>query len=97
MFIPLKDALDNGWGKKGDNLRLDPIPDGETTLCVRKIRVITPEQMEDIKNGGSAVQQITATTTEAKGVYDLQGRKFTQTGKLQKGLYIINGKKYLVK
>lgn len=99
MFIPLTDALKSGWGKVGDNLRLDPIPDGETTMSVRKIQIISEAQMEDIKNGGSAIQAIAIENTaqKAQGVYDLTGRKYTQDNKLQKGLYIINGKKYLVK
>lgn len=85
MFIPLADALSNGWGKKGDNLRLDPIPDGETTLTIRKIRIISQDEMLSIKNGGVAVEH-TGTADDPyqlATVNDLKNiRAYMHTGKM---------------
>lgn len=53
-----------------------------------KIAVVTPG--EEIPDG---IEEINATAKVA-GIYDLQGRKVAKAGK---GLYIINGKKTLVK
>lgn len=45
-----------------------------------------------------AIQQIAEkTNTISSGVYDLQGRRYNATQKLNSGLYIIDGKKVIVK
>ena len=99
MFIDLNDAFGIDWGKAGDRLRLDPIPDDLTTLCIRHIRLVSEEQKQDILNGGSSISDVVSSlpTLKATGIYDLTGRKFANRQQLKKGLYIINGKKQLVK
>ncbi len=99
IFIDMTDALEIDWGKAGDRIRLDPIPDELTTLYVRHFRMVSEEQMEDIKNGGTGISDIISSVpnTKAIGIYDLTGRKFANRQQLKKGLYIINGKKQLVK
>jgi hypothetical protein len=99
MFIDLNDAFGIDWGKAGDRLRLDPIPDELTTLCIRHIRLVSEEQKQDILNGGSSISDVVSSLPSLKttGIYDLTGRKFSNRQQLKKGLYIINGKKQLVK
>ncbi len=99
MFIDMSEPIHYGWGKAGDNLRLDPIPDGETTLSVRHIRMVSAAQKEDIENGGTGISDIinSGVAQKVSGIYDLTGRKFANRYQLKKGLYIINGKKQLVK
>ena len=99
MFIDLGDAFEIDWGKAGSRLRLDPIPDDLTTLSIRHIRLVSEEQKQDILNGGDGISDIIASQPARKftGIYDLTGRKFENRQQLQKGLYIINGKKQLVK
>ena len=42
----------------------------------------------------TGIQNVTETSTKSNTAYDLTGRK---VGKLQKGIYIVNGKKVIVK
>lgn len=42
----------------------------------------------------TGIQNVTETSAKSKTAYDLAGRK---VGKLQKGIYIVNGKKVIVK
>ena len=45
-------------------------------------------------NNITGIQNVTETSTKSNTAYDLTGRK---VGKLQKGIYIVNGKKVIVK
>jgi hypothetical protein len=53
----------------------------------------------DILFGGITTQlsNIKAATVESAAVYDLQGRRVQPNGRLQKGIYILNGKKIILK
>lgn len=42
----------------------------------------------------TGIQNVTETSAKSNTAYDLAGRK---VGKLQKGIYIVNGKKVIVK
>lgn len=47
-------------------------------------------------NEETAIESVAAETQLSHGVYDLQGRRMSE-GQMQKGLYIVNGKKMIVK
>ena len=62
-----------------------------------KLNGANPAQLMNFAFAGSnitGIQNVTETSTKSNTAYDLTGRK---VGKLQKGIYIVNGKKVIVK
>lgn len=69
--------------------------DGDTHESGALVSEIVKEAPEAVTVGGEgAINEISAASKVAGGIYDLQGRKVAKAGK---GLYIINGVKTLVK
>lgn len=57
--------------------------------------VVRPEEVSVVITSGSGIQSITA-DSKSGNIYDLQGRKVTDS-QLSRGIYIMNGRKYVVK
>ena len=98
-YIDLRQARSEWkWGNGTDHwLRWDVSNGGAFSMDIRHIRVITYAEMEE--NGGSVgIEGIVAgestATGVANGIFNLSGQRVQ---KPVKGLYIINGKKVLVK
>ena len=98
-YIDLRQARSEWkWGNGTDHwLRWDVTNGGAFSMDIRHIRVITYAEME--ANGGSVgIEGIVAgestATGVANGIFNLSGQRVS---KPTKGLYIINGKKVLVK
>ena len=98
-YIDLRQARSEWkWGNGTDHwLRWDVTNGGAFSMDIRHIRVITYAEME--ANGGSVgIEGIVAgestATGVANGIFNLSGQRLQ---KPVKGLYIINGKKVLVK
>lgn len=98
-YIDLRQARSEWkWGNGTDHwLRWDVTNGGAFSMDIRHIRVITYAEME--ANGGSVgIEGIVAgestATGVANGIFNLSGQRVQ---KPVKGLYIINGKKVLVK
>lgn len=98
-YIDLRQARSEWkWGNGTDHwLRWDVTNGGAFSMDVRHIRVITYAEME--ANGGTVgIEGIVAgdntATGVANGIFNLSGQRVQ---KPVKGLYIINGKKVLVK
>lgn len=98
-YIDLRQARSEWkWGNGTDHwLRWDVTNGGAFSMDIRHIRVITYAEME--ANGGSVgIEGIVAgestATGIANGIFNLSGQRVS---KPTKGLYIINGKKVLVK
>ena len=59
---------------------------------------LTMDRLSTVVSGIEGVEAETVIDAEAKGIYSITGVKLGNELKgLQKGLYIINGKKYIVK
>jgi hypothetical protein len=57
-------------------------------------RYLLAPATSDVATG---IEEMTSAGHEATGIYDLNGRKVSGDGTLRKGIYIRNGKKYIVK
>lgn len=89
------------WGKAGDFMRWDIVEGGYDVIEVRNMELITEAQKENILTG---IQEVNSTLSPMapadQNTYTLDGRMFrpgTSMKNLPSGLYIIGGKKYLVK
>ncbi|MBP3374065.1 MAG: hypothetical protein J6L60_06025 [Bacteroidaceae bacterium] len=98
-YIDLRQAYAEwGWGKGTDHwFRWDIADEEGFVIDIRHIRIISRAEME--ANGGStAIEDVTASDKVqngvVKGIFNLNGQRVE---KAVKGLYIINGKKVLVK
>jgi hypothetical protein len=85
------------WGNKDHYLRWALAESGNFTVTVGRVRVISEAQMQ--KEGGSLLNGISDVIASGKqgpktGIYTLQG---VRVEKAVKGLYIIDGRKVLVK
>ncbi len=94
-YVDISESRINfNWGKAGDWLRWDPVPTGRQTVKARNFEIITPEEMDFRITGVHDIIPSLPGKGTGSGIYDLTGRR---ASKMQKGLYIINGKKYRVK
>ncbi|MCR4920863.1 MAG: hypothetical protein K5945_04040 [Bacteroidaceae bacterium] len=84
------------WGAQASAIRWAMTTNRDQTMKARHIRVITKAQME--AEGGSftetAIERIASAATGRMGIYTITGLRVE---KPTRGLYIINGKKVLVK
>ena len=90
-----------GWGKAGDFVRWDVIENGYDIIEIRHIELVTEAQKEAILTG---IQEVNSTLSPMapadQNTYTIDGRMFrpgVSLKNLPAGLYIIGGKKYLVK
>ena len=84
------------WGKKDDYIRWKLADNGDFTVTIGRIRVITEAQMK-AEGGELSISDVLADEKVSglkEGIYTLQG---VRVEKATRGLYIINGKKVLVK
>lgn len=84
------------WGKKDDYIRWKLANNGDFTVTIGHIRVITEAQMK-AEGGELSISDVLADEKVSglkEGIYTLQG---VRVEKATRGLYIINGKKVLVK
>ena len=87
ISISLKAASDFTSGTiKLEKMKLVPF-DGES---------VVPEDSECKVNDTAGIEGITAEKNKSGNIYDLQGRKVTDS-QLSRGVYIMNGRKYVVK
>ncbi len=98
MYWDITDAIKEwGFGKTDCWLRWDlSVAGGEgLTISISKARLITKAQMEAAGGNINAIDKVQdGTATVTNGIFTISG---VRVQKAQKGLYIINGKKVLVK
>lgn len=101
VFISIENAKKKlGWGKAGDFVRWDPIGDGYATIEIRYIEYITEAQKDYLETGIGSIEETTPLAPAPQNIYTLDGKLYrvgTDRHNLPAGLYIIGGKKYLVK
>lgn len=82
------------WGKAGDWLRWDPVSDGKQNIKARNFEIITREEMDLRITGVHDIISSSPLKSINNSIFDLTGRRVM---KMQKGIYIKDGKKVLVK
>ena len=88
------------WGKAGDFVRWDPVQDGYPVIEIRYMEYITEAEKEYLETGIGSVEEASPLAPAPQNIYTLDGRLYrvgTDRHNLPAGLYIIGGKKYLVK
>lgn len=88
------------WGKAGDYIRWDVVNDGYDVLDFRFFEYVTEEGKEDLLTRINSVSDLSPMAPADQNTYTMDGKMFrpgTSLRNLPAGLYIIGGKKYLVK
>ena len=103
-IVALSVANNTFKGNNGEllNIQLDGVNTGDVT--VGNIHFITTDgtdhRFDDISlSSATGIGSLTPDSSEkgSKSIYDLGGRKVSKSSALQKGVYIVNGKKFIVK
>ena len=95
-------CIEWGWGDASSTIRWAMTTASSQQLKARHFQMITPAQMQaeggSFTGTGIEMVQSSESKVQGNGVYDLMGRKINQGLKsLPKGIYIVNGKKVMVK
>lgn len=95
-------CIEWGWGDASSTIRWAMTTASSQQLKARHFLMITPAQMQaeggSFTGTGIEMVQSSESKVQGNGVYDLMGRKINQGLKsLPKGIYIVNGKKVMVK
>ncbi len=103
-MVALSVANNTFKGNNGEllNIQLDGVNTDDVT--VGNIHFITTDgtdyRFDDISlSSATGIGSLTPDSSEkgSKNIYDLGGRKVSKSSALQKGVYIVNGKKFIVK
>ncbi|MGM9678868.1 MAG: hypothetical protein ACI3X7_03725 [Bacteroidaceae bacterium] len=96
-YVDITKAVETwNFGGSDNVIRWDLFGNNESyeTICIRNVIVITADECndDDLVDGVNAIE--TASDDAGQAIYSLSGQR---VGKAGKGIFIINGKKYLVK
>ncbi len=69
----------------------------QTTNAAKGVFLLEDLGNEDFYQGEATAISTVDVAPRANGIYDLSGRRMEAKGRLQKGIYIVNGKKIVVK
>ena len=91
-----------GWGDASSAIRWAMTTASSQQLKARHFQMITPAQMQaeggTFTGTGIEMVQSSESKVQGNGIYDLMGRKINlEVKSLPKGIYIVNGKKVMVK
>lgn len=95
VFVDIsKPRKEFDWGRTGDWLRWDPVPNGNYTFQMRRMQIITPQEQQELIDGWKPIQPERQPTPRW---FDLSGRALPPDAvkHLPHGIYIFGGRKVL--